>query len=949
VRGNNKVTEIVDHVIDNALDITALTETWLDANGSDSMIEGDLCPPGFKLLIDSRRIYPGRGRGGGVGVLFKAGFKYKLVEKTFRPTSFEYMEVIIYTHGTPLHLIVLYRPPPSVKNKLTVGLFCDEFTSFLEDKVSTPGRLCIVGDFNFHVDNPTNSDAQRFCKLLDNFDLLQHVQQTTHERGHTLDLIITCAADQLVQDVVTMDTGISDHFWIHCSLSGPKPKSVRKQISYRKIKAINTEAFVTDIRASPLSFTDSFESVHTAVDIYNTQLSNILDKHAPLVTKSITLHPEAPWFNEEIREAKKERRKAELIWRKSGLTVHRQIYLGKKENVNFLIKSAKESYYSQMIADSNDQKTLFKVVEKITHKKSETILPEHTSPQQLANQFGEFFTEKIKKIRTQLMSTNSNEHVSLNSSDAASPPMLDVLAPATTEEVRKIVNESKVTSCKLDPVPTSFLKVLIDVLLPILTNIVNLSFKEGSFPSNLKKALIVPLLKKTSLDPEIFKHYRPVSNLAYISKLIERVAAKRLLSHMSTHKLHELYQSAYKQFHSSETALLRIHSDILAALDNKKCVLLIMLDLSAAFDTVDHTTLISRLASVIGVTGKALDWFTSYLKDRFQSVLINGVKSQLWELLFGVPQGSVLGPILFIIYTSPLGKILQKLGIKYHFYADDSQLYISFDIHEAGVATKRIEEAVTTIKEWMSNNFLCLNEDKTEILLIASPSMHKKVNIPHLTIGSEKISPTSSAKNIGFIFDNIMGSHDQISLTSKSAWHQLRIIGKLRQYLDNKSTEQLVHAFVSSKLDINNALLYGLPDTLLHKFQVIQNAAARIVMRLPKYCHITPVLQDLHWLPVKQRIMYKILLTVFKALNNLAPAYITDLLARKSKSLREMRSDSKNLLIIPKSRTVGYGDRNFKVAGPILWNMLPDEMRACDNLDSFKTQLKTYLYHIAYD
>jgi hypothetical protein len=149
-----------------------------------------------------------------------------------------------------------------------------------------------------------------------------------------------------------------------------------------------------------------------------------------------------------------------------------------------------------------------------------------------------------------------------------------------------------------------------------------------------------------------------------------------------------------------------------------------MLDLSAAFDTIDHPTLLSRLASVIGLSGKALQWFSSYLSERVQSVLIEGVESAMWKLLFGVPQGSVLGPILFIIYTSPLGKILQKLGINYHFYADDTQLYISFDIDEVGEAVEKIEEAVAIISDWMCNNFLCLNEDKTEFLLIASKSMH---------------------------------------------------------------------------------------------------------------------------------------------------------------------------------------------------------------------------------
>jgi hypothetical protein len=373
-----------------------------------------------------------------------------------------------------------------------------------------------------------------------------------------------------------------------------------------------------------------------------------------------------------------------------------------------------------------------------------------------------------------------------------------------------------------------------------------------------------------------------------------------------------------------------------------------MLDLSSAFDTIDHSELLSRLKSIIGITGKALDWFSSYLTNRMQSILINGSKSRLWELLFGVPQGSVLGPILFIIYTSPLGKILRSLGIGYHFYADDSQIYISFNIDETDAAVGKIQDVIKIIKNWMSQNFLCLNEDKTEFLLIGSKSAHKKVNIPYIEIGNERISPAQDAKNIGFVFDHVMNCKKHINVICKAAWHQLRNIGKIRQYLNRKSTEQLVHSFVSSKLDTNNSLLYGLPDSLLQKLQRVQNAAARMVTRQPKHCHITPLLAELHWLPVTQRIQFKVILMVFKALNNLAPEYISDLLVRKTDSSRSLRSNQQNLLVVPRSHSVTYGDRSFRCAGPVLWNNLPIEMRYCDDIVIFKRLLKTLLFREVY-
>jgi hypothetical protein len=183
----------------------------------------------------------------------------------------------------------------------------------------------------------------------------------------------------------------------------------------------------------------------------------------------------------------------------------------------------------------------------------------------------------------------------------------------------------------------------------------------------------------------------------------------------------------------------------------------------------------------------------------------------------------------------------------------------------------------------------------------------------------------------------------------KSAWYHLRTIGRIRKYLDKKSTEQLIHAFVTSKLDFNNCLLYGLPGSLLHKLQAIQNAAARVVSRMPKHCHITPLLVQLHWLPIPQRINYKVLLMVFKALNTLAPSYITEMLTYKEESSRSLRSNNRKLLVRPRSNTVRYGDRNFRNVAPMLWNNLPLEMRNCDNVNDFKKQLKTHLFHDAFD
>ena len=248
----------------------------------------------------------------------------------------------------------------------------------------------------------------------------------------------------------------------------------------------------------------------------------------------------------------------------------------------------------------------------LLNKSTEVPLPLHESAKELATRFNKFFLEKIITIRQDLKSVALNlkplpslpqttpDHSSTNT------PVLSNFTPTTEDEIKKIIMETKTTQCLLDPIPTKLLKDCIHALLPVITKIVNISLSQGMIPSSLKKAVVVPLLKKSSLNQEVLKHFRPVSNLSYLSKVIERVVAKRIRDHMDLNNLHELLQSAYKKFHSCETALLKVKDDILRAIDDKKCVLLVLLDLSAAFDTVDHQKLIEILAEKIWFSGHCI-------------------------------------------------------------------------------------------------------------------------------------------------------------------------------------------------------------------------------------------------------------------------------------------------------------------------------------------------------
>ena len=520
--------------------------------------------------------------------------------------------------------------------------------------------------------------------------------------------------------------------------------------------------------------------------------------------------------------------------------------------------------------------------------------------------------------------------------------------PNVSEQtVRKIIMSSSSKSCELDPIPTSLLKECIDVLSPIITNLINLSIETCHVPSSFKIASVSPLLKKKDADQNDLQSYRPVSNLPFISKILEKVILSLYSSHKDSNHLTGEFQSAYRKHHSCETALLRIQSDVLQNLDKKNCCFLVLLDLSAAFDTVDHPILLDRLNDSFGVTGTAHKWFCSYLNNRKQFVSINGTHSKELTQHCNVPQGSVLGPILFSDYIAPLAEIFKKWNVPYHSYADDTQIYIPFTpgVDEDDVL-ERISNCLKEVRLWMAQNYLKLNDNKTDFIIFSSQHNRTKVRTSNITIGESHVSPAATVTNIGATLDSSLSMEQEVKAKCKSAWGNLYCLSKIKKYLSTEQLTTAVIAYVISKLDQNNSLLYGLPATLIDKLQRVQNAAARMICGARKYDHASPLLFRLHWLPVSYRIKFKILLMTFKALHGEGPSYITNLLVPYQPDI-SLRSGDHNLLVEPRVHS-RYGDRAFIAAAPRLWNGLPTNVRDSATTAAFKSNLKTLLFRMAY-
>ena len=923
-----KLQKFLNFIIDYQVDICCVTETWFES----------LKGVHTKTIEDSgyfiaHAVREGK-KGGGTAILIKHNLKIKNYNGSCTDySSFEYTFLCIPYRRQKLMFICIYR-----LGEVSCSNFCEEINDLLQNLSEKCDMFVAVGDFNVWAEDPKNADFKKLKQTMSSFGLSQIVNQPTHLEGHTLDLIFLNKY-QLNPDhnVITeiLDC-TSDHYPICFKIPYPTFPALTKRVNIRNTKGINMDILKNDLlnNLRTVNFNATFEEIFLS---FTYEAKSVIDRHAPIISKVMHFNNKPAWMDSEFKNSRSRRRKLEKEWKRKNTWESRLAYIDQRKLCVKLAISKKKCYYEQLISRTkNDQGALFKIVKNLLDTWPQRTLPSHENGSQLANKFNKFFIEKVKRIRSSIPIVYHNPYTYI----PFDGDQLLEFAEISEEDILAIIRQHGIKTSPLDPIPLPLLKESFHDLLPYYTLLINRSLHEGS-AAGFKFSVVDPLLKNAKLDTEPYASYRPVANLVFFSKLIERLVQIQLNDHMNRNALYDDTQFGYKKFNSTETMLLGLIDEVLRGFDQNKCPIVIFLDLSAAFDTVDVNKLLEILKIEIGIDGTALKWIESFLKGRFQCVKIDSSFSEFLNTTFGFPQGSLLGPFFFTIYVRSQPNVFKNCHFKSSSFADDTSGRRTFSLmFQFDNLSYKIENCLQEIKKWMNIHFLKINTDKTEILLFCPKELSEEVIIKGVILDNEEcIRFSDEVKNVGIWLDMHLNFNMQINKTVSHCHKLIKDIWKIRSILSKENTEKLVHSMISLRLDFCNSLYYGISQKNLNKLQKVQNSAARLVCKVGRRENIHDLIFNLHWLPVSSRILYKILLMTHKCAWAKCSTNLINLLTFKS------YAPSDDVLFFQTNFAANkYGKRAFSYIAPRLWNSLPFNIRTEEDTVSFKKLLKTYLF-----
>lgn len=919
----------------NPIDVLALNETWLSQKVSDN----DVYIPRYELVRRDRGFPGADGETyGGVCFYVRSSINFSL-----RPDlSLDQLENLCIEinkpNSKPFLIVTWYRPPDSTVDKFNI------FETLIGKLDSENVEYHLLGDLNCNIGVPVPDHPTKvltgITELFNLHQLVDEPTRITQSSSTTIDLIFTNDPERIVCSGVS-HVGISDHslIYFYRKLSVGLFSKGHTTVNYRNFKNFDVDKFRSDVNTQNWDSIKMLDNPNQMWHIWKTMFNGVVDRHAPLRKKRVR-GSKSPWITADLKERMRQRDVFKIRAIQSRNPHDWATFKSARNSVNSEIKYAKELYYQKAFSENqgNPKKT-WGIINEITSRKREHANIKEiklngssiTNTEEISEVLNGHFATIGPKLAAEvpLVEGGSSHLAYLTPQSEITFSLKETMVPEVFSLLSKLC-KSKATG--LDKISAKMLRLCPDLIAESLCAIFNRSINTGIFPDEWKCSKVIPLHKKG--DRSDLDNYRPISIIPVVAKVFERIIYNQVYKFLIDTKVLSNCQSGFRSLHSTVTALLEATNTWALNIDRGCVNAVVFLDLKKAFDTVDHGILLSKL-NAYGIGGVEGGWFESYLNNRKQKCSVNGKLSSQRSLLCGIPQGTILGPLLFLIYINDLPNCLTHSQAR--MYADDTHL--TFASNRIDDIESHLNEDLANVNKWLLCNKLTLNQSKTEFMLIGS---RQRLNTfqaaPILALNNETIKQVPHTKSLGVHIDENLTWNEHIKQLVKKIASGIGSLKRVRNCIPASTLNTIYNSLVQSHFDYCSEVWGSCGKIQATKLQKLQNRAARILTHSNYDTNAEPLIEDLGWKKLdSQRNLQKAVM-VYKSLNGLAPDYMQSIFEYRDNLPYQLR-DSEHKLVIPKPRT-NYGKNSIGYNGAVLWNDLPVGLRQASSLQEFKNGCK---------
>jgi len=940
------------HDLNHDFQIISLTETWLKSNEKNYNYE-------LSNYVSVHQPRQNHVVGGGLSIFVHKSINFVLRnDLNVNETDCESLCIEINNKATKNIIInSIYRKPSGNLKK-----FHTHLKTFLSKINITKKHVYLTGDYNLNLLNHTsNLNVQCFLDTLIQHDIIPTINKSTRitkTSSTLLDNIFTNNFHNCLLESGIIKTDITDHYPIFSITNNlTLYHSVSK--STKSIRQINENSllYFRNLLSEKTNWNLILQSqdVNNAYESFLAEFCKYYDLAFPVIKKII--NPNSllnPWMTKGLHKSSKRKQKLYEKYLKHKTYKNEIKYKNYKNLFEKIKKHSKKNYYAKLLEKThgNTQKT-WNVIKQIIGKNK---CPKHNLPQKLLvdgeiinnkeaiiNKLNNFFLDIGPKLADKIPKTTSNNFASYINTPNTSMIEFNL----NLSEVKNAFNCLKNNKCAgIDKISVNVVKAVYDIIEPSLFHIFNISLKSGIVPEKLKIAKIIPIFKNG--DDTNMSNYRPISVLSCFSKLLERIMYDRLNNYLTENNILYNKQFGFKKNHSTDHAVVDLINYISNGFNNDCYTLGVFIDLSKAFDTVNHDILIKKL-EMYGVLNNNLQWFKSYLSNRKQYIIYTANETENHIITCGVPQGSILGPLLFLLYINDLylaSKILNVI-----LFADDSNLFYSnSNIKDL---FRIFNEELSKVNEWIASNKLSLNVDKTKFMLFHKPSKgdNLSLKLPDLFMNKKVIKREATVNFLGVIIDENISWKFHIKSIENKISKNISMLYKIKPFLNMESLKIIYFSFIHSYLSYCNIAWGSTNYGKLKKIYSKQKHACRIIFGVNRTVNGESLLKKLNVLNVYKLNIYQVMLFTFKSKHALSPNIFHSYFTKIShKYPTKFSSDN---FVIPRSY-LKLSSFQIQYRGPFIWksflkNIVKDKILLNFSLEQFKRESKRFLLEKNFD